>query len=168
MKQTKYENGAVMLENKVVLEDEEIDIYEELCKEIEKLVKNVDGLGKKELPNGTEEDVRKKGLEILKANYSTAYNKLVRKIGNLANEYIRIYCFGLLFYKDAADMMLVDPIQVITGYIKDKTPDVKKAIFTDYSVDEFTQIVNGIRENVTALALVNWTKHQEIVKKNRG
>jgi len=126
----KYENGAVILQNKVVLEEEEIDVYKELCNEVDKLIRNIEGLGRKELPDGTEDEVRKRGLEILKTGYEAAYKKLKKKIGELANEYIKIYCFGLLFYKDAADSMLIDPVTLITGYITEKKPDVQKAIFT--------------------------------------
>lgn len=165
MKNNKYENGAVLLENGTVLEDKEIDIYEELCKEVQKLINNIEGLGKQELPNGSKEEIQKKGLEILKTRYSAAYEKLIKQIGNLCNEYIRLYCFNLLFYKDAADLMLVSPVEIITGYIADKKADVRKAIFTDYSVDEFTQVVNEIREKITPLAIANWAKHNELVKK---
>ncbi len=164
MKKGNYENGAVLLENGTVLEAQEINIYDNLEMEIDKLIRNVEGLGKKEVPNGTTEEVRAKGLEVLKNSYSTAYNKQVRVIGDLANQYIRSYCFFPLFYKDAADTMLVSPIEVITGYIKDKTPDIRKSLFTDYSVDEFTKICDGIREKVTALAILNWGKHMELNK----
>ena len=164
--ENKYENGAVVLENGVVL-DEEIDVYGELTKEMEKLVKNIEGLGRKALPNGSEEEVRAKGLEILKAKYNAPYKALVKNIGRLANTYIKISCFNLLFYKDAADIMLVDPVELINGYIADKKDDVRKAIFTDYSVDEFTKLVGEIREKVTELAIHNWIKHKELNPVNK-
>lgn len=157
-----YENGAVLLQNGTVLEEEEIDLYAELEKEILKLQKNIEGLGRQALPEGTNEQIREKGLEILKSQYGPAYDKLVKKIGGLANDFIKGYCFNLLFYKDAADSMLVSPTEIITGYIKDKKPDIRKAVFTDYSVDEFTKVVGEIREKVTALAILNWQKHQEL------
>ncbi len=165
MKETRFENGAVLLQNNVVLEGDEIEIYTKLCKELDKLVKNVEGLGRKALPDGTDEAVRAKGREILKTSYNTAYERLCKDIGKLANEYIREYCFSLMFYKDAAGTMLVDPLEMIKGYITDKTPDVKKAIYEDYSMDEFTLIVNEIREKITALAIMNWKKHQDINSK---
>ena len=161
----KYENGAVLLQNNIVLEDEEITIYEELVIEVEKLRKNVDGLGKQALPNGEIDEIRAKGLEILMSNYGNAYQKLIKSIGGLANKYIRTYCFNLLFYKDAADMMLVSPLEMITGFISERKSDMQKAIFTDYSVNEFTEIVNEIREKVTALAIMNWQKHGELNKR---
>lgn len=162
MKKAKYENGAILMENGVVLEEKEIDVYKELCMKVGKLLRNIDGLGKEALPNGSEEEKREIGLQILKTKHALAYKNLITKIGELANEYIKIYCFNLLFFKDAADSMLVDPLDVVKGYIAEKSVDVNKAIFTDYSVDEFTEIVNGIREKVTSLALLNWEKHKEL------
>lgn len=167
MKQSKYENGAILMENGVVLEEKEVDVYMELCKEVDKLLKNVDGLGKKELPNGSEEEIRDAGLNVLKTNYAAAYKKLIAKIGELANNYIKMYCFNLLFYKDAADSMLVDPLETVKEYITEKRFDVNKAIFTDYSVDEFIKIVNEIREKVTSLAMLNWEKHKELSLKGK-
>lgn len=164
METTTFENGAVMLQNGVVLEEGEIDVYEELKKELKKLENNIDGLGKQELPNGTKEEIQEKGLQILKSNYGPAYKKLVKRIGELANQYIKLYCFSLMFYKDAADVMLVDPMELVTGYITEKAPDLKKAIYTDYSLDDFTKIVDDIREKVVSLALLNWQKHRELNK----
>jgi len=166
-KQT-YENGAVILENGVVLDpDEEIDVYKELKKEISKLLNNVEGLGRKELPEGTEEEVRAKGLEILKANYSGPYDKLVKRIGELANEYIKINCFHFILYKDAAESMLIDPVQMIQNYINQQAKECRKAIFTDYSVDNFTKVVDGIHEKVVALAWNNWQKHNKLMSKKK-
>ena len=160
-----YSNGAVLLQNDVILEEMEIDIYKELHNEIEKLVRNIDGLGKREIPDGTNEQIKEKGLEVLKANYAAAYDKQLKRIGKLANDYIKQYCFNLIFFKDAADTMLVDPIEIIKGYIKERTPSLKKAIYSDYSMDEFTAIVNEIHDNITSLAMVNWEKHRELNKK---
>lgn len=164
MNQSKYENGAIITKNHAVLEEYEIDVYFELCNEVAKLLKNVDGLGRQELPNGTETEVREKGVQLLKENYATAYDNLVKRIGELANQYIKINCFNLMFYQDAANIMLVNPVEVIRGYISEKSSDVKKAIFMDYSVLEFTGIVDEIREKVTKLAIDNWEKHMEISK----
>lgn len=167
MNQSKYENGATLTKNGVVLEENEIDVYSELCNEVAKLLKNVDGLGRRELPDGNETEVREKGVQLLKENYATAYNELIKRIGKLANQYIKVNCFNFLFYQDAANTMLVDPVEVIKGYIAEKSSDAKKAIFMDYSVDEFTAIVNEIRERVTSLALLNWQKHKELAMKDK-
>ena len=129
MKMLNHENGATLMKNRVVLEENEIDVYYELCKEVAKLLKK----------NNTHTD-----------------NKLIKQISMLANQYIRINCFNLFFYQDAVNILLENPIEVIKGLITEKKADIEKALFMNDSVIEFTRIVDEIREKVKILVIDNW------------
>ena len=139
MKMLNHENGATLMKNRVVLEENEIDVYYELCKEVAKLLKK----------NNTHTD-----------------NKLIKQISMLANQYIRINCFNLFFYQDAVNILLENPIEVIKGLITEKKADIEKALFMNYSVIEFTRIVDEIREKVKILVIDNWELYEELSMNN--
>ncbi len=156
------ENNIRRLESGIILEDDSISTYDMLDAEIGKLLRNVEGLGKSESADKTE--ARKKGLEILKAKYPEGYKKLVRNIKNLSRQFIREYCFNVMFFQDAAESLLIDTPTLLKGYVSERADDASKAIFTDYSMDEFVRVADEIREKVVDLAMLNWAKHKKLAK----
>ena len=162
----KYENGAVVLENGDVIEPEFVNIHEQLSEKLFKLKNNVEKLGREKLPD--EEDInviREKGREVLKTEYSNAYKKITGQISELGNEYIRVQYNDIILFKDAIDVMLVDPVTIISDYLKKDAGNYRKALFIDYSLEDFDDLIKRFRERVSELAFLNWSKHNELAKR---
>lgn len=142
----------------IILEDEEMDIYDRLDETMGKFLRNVEGLGKSSSVK-TEGDARKEGLKILKDKYPDGYERLSASIKELSREFIRKYCFSVMFYEDAAGTMIVDIPETLKTYVSERNSDITKALFEDYSVTEFCMIADEIRGKVVSLALCNWQIH---------
>lgn len=163
---SKYENGAKIMDNGLVIEPEFVDMHEELSKEVGKLKRNVEELGKKELPDSDNiEDIRSKGEEVLKEKYSAAYKKLIHQINNLANENIKTSYTRCLFFKDAAETLEVDPTKLIAEYIREDAPKYKKALLKDFSMEDFDNLIQKMMDKVMVLVIDNWNCHRQLEAK---
>ncbi len=155
------------LDGGIVLEDDEIDTYEALYSALQKLVRNIDGLGSATVSDGDVSAKRKEGLRILKQKYPKGYENLVADIKRLSRQFIKEYCFSIFFFQDAADSMLIDTPKTLKGYVSERSNDISKALFSDYSMDEFMRVSNEIREKIVDLALINWYKHKDLSRGKR-